>query len=81
MLANLKATFAARRVRQVDLALSLRIPPSALSEIVNGRRKASPGLRDRIAQALRADPDWLFSRSTVIPPLVAREDGPSRTDD
>jgi transcriptional regulator with XRE-family HTH domain len=69
MLANLKATLAIRRVRQVELALSLSIAPSTLSEIVNERRLASRELRHTIARALNADPDWLFSPVVAIPPL------------
>jgi transcriptional regulator with XRE-family HTH domain len=79
MLANLKATLAARQVRQVDLALSLNIPPSIFSEIVNQRREASRELRNRIAQALQADTDWLFSSVTAIPPLMAEQLGHAGT--
>jgi transcriptional regulator with XRE-family HTH domain len=67
MLTNLKAALAARRLRQVDLALSLKIPPSTLSEIICERRQAGPSLRARIAEALRADETWLFSSVTRIP--------------
>jgi transcriptional regulator with XRE-family HTH domain len=67
MLANLKAALAARRMRQVDLALSLQVPPSVLSEVINERRKAGSQLREAIAEALRADPDWLFEPVTQIP--------------
>jgi transcriptional regulator with XRE-family HTH domain len=67
MLTNLKAALAARRIRQVELALSLKIPPSTLSEIVCGHRQADSGLRTRIAEALRADEAWLFSAVTRIP--------------
>lgn len=67
MLTNLKTALAARRVRQVDLALSLKIPPSVLSEIICGRRQANPSLRARIAEALLADETWLFSSITRIP--------------
>jgi hypothetical protein len=42
VLVNLKAALAARRMRQVDLAIELKISPSVLSEIVNGRRSAEP---------------------------------------
>ena len=55
MLMNLRAALAARRLRQVDLALSLKIPPSTLSEIICGRRPADPSQRARIAVALCAD--------------------------
>lgn len=67
MLINLKTALAARRLRQVDLALSLKIPPSTLSEIVCGRRQADHSLRSRIAEVLRADEAWLFSSVTRIP--------------
>ena len=67
MLVNLKAAFAARRTRQVDLAMTLEIAPTVLSEIINGRRKASSELRLRIAKALNANEDWLFAGHTRIP--------------
>jgi transcriptional regulator with XRE-family HTH domain len=67
MLLNLKTTIAVRRLTQVDLALQLRIAPTALSEIIHGRRQADPSLRARIAEALRADEAWLFSSVTRIP--------------
>lgn len=68
MLMNIKTALAARRLRQVDLALSLKIPPSTLSEIICGRRQADPLQRARIAEALRADEAWLFSPLTRIKP-------------
>lgn len=67
MLANLKAAIAVRRMHQVDLALSLGIAPSLLSEVVTGRRAAEPSLRSRIAAALRADENWLFASVVEIP--------------
>lgn len=68
MLVNFKTVLAARRLRQVDLALSLKIPPTVLSEIINGRRKADASLRSRIASALQVDEAWLFATLTKIPP-------------
>jgi len=70
MLTNLKAALAVRHLRQVDLALSLKIPPSTLSEIICGRRSADPSLRARIAETLCADEAWLFSTLARIPPLA-----------
>jgi transcriptional regulator with XRE-family HTH domain len=67
MLANLKTALAARRVRQIDLALELKISPSLLSEIINGRREPNLSLRARIAEALQADERWLFACITRIP--------------
>ncbi len=67
MLSNLKAALAARRLRQVDLAMELKISPSVLSEIITGRRELSPSLRARISEILNADAGWLFSSVTHIP--------------
>lgn len=74
MLLNLRSAIAARQMRQVDLAISLKIAPSVLSEIVNGRRGASASLRAQIAQALQADESWLFSSVVRIPALRANSD-------
>lgn len=68
MLANMKATLAARRLRQVDLAIELKISSSLLSEIVNGRRSAEPSLRARLAEILQADQDWLFGETHIPAP-------------
>ena len=72
MLTNMKTALAARGIRQIDLALSEKIPPTVLSEVVNSRRKASSELRSRIARALQADEGWLFSTITRIPPPASR---------
>jgi transcriptional regulator with XRE-family HTH domain len=71
MLTNLKAARASRGMKQVDLALALKISPSTLREIVCGRRQADTLLRTRIAEALRADEAWLFSTLARIPPLAS----------
>ena len=77
MLANFKTALAARGMRQVELALELKIAPTILSEIVNGRRSASPPLRARLAEMLQADEDWLFSSFTRIPNRTDSTTGPS----
>lgn len=69
MLANLKATIAARRLRQVDVAIELKIPPSVLSEVINGRRQANASVRARLAELLNANEVWLFSTFIRIPNL------------
>ena len=69
MLVNFKAALAARRVRQIDLALELKIDPSLLSRIINRRCEADPALRARIAAALEVDEGWLFQRATRIPKI------------
>jgi transcriptional regulator with XRE-family HTH domain len=67
VLVNFKTVLAARGMRQIELALDLKISPTVLSEIVNGRRTASPSLRARLADMLQADEAWLFSSFTRIP--------------
>lgn len=67
MLVNFKTALAARGTRQVELALELKIAPTVLSEIVNGRRSANPSLRARLAEMLQVDEAWLFSSFTRIP--------------
>jgi transcriptional regulator with XRE-family HTH domain len=76
VLANLKATLAARRMHQVDLAIELKISPSVLSEIINDRRSAEPSLRARLAEILQANEDWLFARTIHIPPKSDAEQTP-----
>ena len=76
MLANFKTALAARGMRQIELALELKISPTALSEIVNGRRTASPSLRARLAELLQADEAWLFSSVTRIPNRADIATGP-----
>lgn len=69
MLVNFKTTLAALDVKQVDLALELKVPPSTISEIICGRRQADASLRSRIAAKLGVDESWLFSSVTRIPGL------------
>ena len=67
MLANLKTAIAQRGLKQADLAQSLKIPPTVLSEIIHGRRRADASLRSKIATALHADEAWLFDSFVRIP--------------
>lgn len=67
MLPNFKTILAVKRIRQVDLAQSLKISPTVLSEIINGRRQADASLRSRLAASLKVDEGWLFSTLTKIP--------------
>lgn len=67
MLINLKSAIAARGWTQVDFAISLKIPPTVVSEIIHERRRADVSLRTRIAEALQAEEAWLFSYVVRIP--------------
>lgn len=69
MLTNVKLALAQRRMRQADLVLSIGVPPTTLSEYVNGRREMPAHLRARIAEALQADESWLFASVISIPAL------------
>jgi transcriptional regulator with XRE-family HTH domain len=67
MLPNFKAVLAVRGVRQIDLALRLKIDPCLLSKVINGRTPASLDLQEKLAQALGVDAGWLFERTINIP--------------
>jgi transcriptional regulator with XRE-family HTH domain len=69
MLANVKTALAARGMRQAQLAQTVGLPESTLSEFIHERCGLAPHFRTRIAEALQADPAWLFSRLTQIPEL------------
>ncbi len=74
MLSNLKTALAARRIRQAELAQTIGIAPSTLSEFIHGRAELAPHLLTRIAEAVQADPVWLFSRVTHIPALHKQDE-------
>jgi transcriptional regulator with XRE-family HTH domain len=74
MLSNLKTALAARRMRQAELAQAIGIGPSTLSEFIHGRAELAPHLLTRIAEALQADPRWLFSRVTHIPAFPKQDE-------
>lgn len=67
MLVNFKAALAVRQIKQIDLALKLKIDPTFLSQVINQRRGADPSLRARLATALQADEAWLFKTVSNIP--------------
>jgi len=77
ILLNLKTALVARKVKQVDLAISLGISPTVISEIVTGRRVADTRLRSLIAKELCVDEEWLFNGQVDIPSRRAIAIGPS----
>ena len=70
MLVNFKAALAARRVKQIDLALQLKLDPTFLSRIINRRCEADASLRARLAAALEVEEAWLFQTVARIPKAV-----------
>jgi transcriptional regulator with XRE-family HTH domain len=69
MLSNLVGTMRARRVRGWQVAEATGVGESQLSRAVNGHEQLGPIQRQRIAEYLRADVGWLFSREFKVPPL------------
>lgn len=67
MLVNFKTALAARKVHQADLAQSLQIAPTVLSEIIHERRRTDAALRAKIASALHVDEQWLFETYVRVP--------------
>ncbi len=73
-LLNLKMAVLAKYERQWKFAKQLGISNGLLTHLITGSQKPSPGLRERIAKALGADPDWLFSeRFKIRPPRIGGE--------
>ena len=66
MYPNLKLHLLNFGIRQNRLAKILEIDETVLSKIVNGFREPSADLRQRIAEALGSDTEWLFERREVI---------------
>ena len=62
MYVNLKLQMWKTGIRQNRLAKRLGIDEAALSKIVNGFRKPTESLREKIAAALDSDPGWLFAQ-------------------
>ncbi len=60
MYPNLKLQLWRSGIRQNRLAQMLGMDEAMLSKIVNGFRRPSPELRERIARLLRSDEGWLF---------------------
>ena len=65
MLTNIKVAAAQRGLKLFEVAGACGIAPSALSEIIAGRREAATGLRLRMAEVLRCDQAWLFDTPLI----------------
>lgn len=64
MFPNLKLQLWAAGIRQNRLAQMLNVDETLLSRMINGFREPSVELRQKIADALQADEEWLFDRSS-----------------
>lgn len=65
MLVNFKIALAWKGEHQIDLAMRTGVDPTLLSNVINGRRPASPKLRAKLAAALGVRERWLFSRRVM----------------
>jgi len=67
MLSNLRAAIELRFGTQLAFARAVGIGATTLNRIINGWREPTFTEGNRIAQALDADPEWLFRRFISIP--------------
>lgn len=72
MLTNIKVAAAQRGLRLFEVAARCKIAPSALSEIIAGRREADAALRSKMAVVLKCGENWLF-RAPEIPKEALRD--------
>ena len=80
MYPNLKLQLWKSGIRQNRLARQLGVDETVLSRIVNGFREPNPALRGQIAEVLKCDAQWLFSRQidvdgrSIAPVMTAESD-------
>jgi transcriptional regulator with XRE-family HTH domain len=70
MYPNLKMQLWKVGIRQNRLAQLLHMDETALSRIVNGFRKPSGELREKLARVLNCEEEWLFEEIEPMPPAV-----------
>ena len=63
MYLNIKVCLLQLRIRQNQLAQAVQVDETMLSKIINGFREPTASQRQRIAEFLQRDEDWLFARS------------------
>lgn len=76
MRANLKATIEARFGTQLAFAREVDAHPVRVNRLCRGWIEPTPAERQRFAEALQADPSWLFA-SLRIPGPRSRENSPT----
>lgn len=81
MYVNLKICLWQSGLRQNRLAQALQMDEALLSRIINGFRQPTPEQRTRIAEILRRDETWLFSRDSQsdAAPATSSKDSDSRS--
>lgn len=76
MYPNLRLELWKQRIRQNELAKSLRMDQTVLSKIVNGIRRPSLQLQRQIAVLLNRDEAWLFEIERPASPRTEKADAP-----
>ena len=72
---NLKLRLYTTGIRQNRLARMLGIHEASLSRIMNGFREPSEEIRQQLAEFLKSDSDWLFSKIQVSDELALDREG------
>jgi transcriptional regulator with XRE-family HTH domain len=66
MLGNLKVALRERNFSQDQMAEILGLSRATMSRVVSGERELERELRDRSAEILHADQQWLFTPVRVV---------------
>ena len=66
---NLMLAIARRRQTETSIAANCGCSASVVSRLVSGHRDPTPRMRSKIAQLLKADPNWLFDQAGPAVPL------------
>jgi transcriptional regulator with XRE-family HTH domain len=69
MYPNLKIQMWRVGIRQNRLAQMLSVDETTLSRVVNGFRKPTDEMQEKIAGLLQCDQEWLFQEATPTPPF------------
>ena len=72
---NLKLRLYTTGIRQNRLARMLGIHEASLSRIMNGFREPSEEIRQQLAEFLKSDSDWLFSKIQVSDEFALDREG------
>ena len=70
MYPNLKIQMWRVGIRQNRLAQMLSLDEPSLSRVVNGFRKPTEEMREKIAALLQCDQEWLFHVEETGPPMA-----------
>jgi transcriptional regulator with XRE-family HTH domain len=58
---------------RADLARFAKVSPTAISDVINGRRSAGSDLCSALAEAFNYPPDYVFRKAGLLPELEEEE--------